>query len=327
LDLAPIIHELILHNECIILPGFGGFETEYLPARFESDKGMMLPPSKNIVFKEEYTSGGEILKNHLVQKLSIRDGAAEKIIQDYINQLKLKLSETKSFELKGFGALKKDISGKITFEAEKEENYLAESFGLEPLPYKEGKKLRTVPKITHKPVEPVNEIKIRKRSSTLTFVVVGIMVICLLLTATIILSSKFDLYLFDIGNKHTQSDMLVFGGNTKMDSAAKKINSTINESTSIKNALSYSGKKQVSDSRKQSKLQHYLVAGSFDSKGQALSFERKLKSEGFSTEVVQLQGKYRVCVGKFSDKIVAQDELTRISRQMSRSVWLLTIYE
>jgi hypothetical protein len=318
LDLAPIIRELILHNECIILPGLGGFETEYLPAQYLSERGIIMPPSKKISLRSDYLTGGEILKKHLIEKLFISDENASKIISDYVLEIKSTISAKKTYEIKDVGTLSSDITGNIIFTPAKEENYLADSFGLEPLPFKAKTRRIT------KPEEKIPLLKIRERRNTLTFIIVGIIVISILLAATIIISAQYDLYLFNIGNRHTTNDMLIIGGSMNLDSVSAKIDSKIDESTSIKKALSYSGQKQSPVKNNQTTERHYLIAGSFDNIKNASDLEKRLTASGFKPEVVQVEGMYRVCVGIFTDKPAALEELQRIRRQMSHPVWLLS---
>lgn len=321
MDLAPIIRELIMHNECIILPGLGGFETEYIPARFVSEKGIMMPPTKKIIFRPNYVKGGEILKNYLEKKLIISSENADKLIAGYVTEIKSKLDNKQTVEIKGVGTLSPDFTGSPKFLAVKEENYLAESFGLDPLPFKERKQ-----KIAKPEVKP-ETFKIRQRSNTLSFIVIGIIVISILLAITIILTSRYNLFLFNIGDKKAASEMIIIGGGQANDSIDTKIDNKINESTSLKNALSYTTSPKNVNNNQSLSEKHYIIAGSFGDKTNAETLEKIINKQGFKTEVLLIDNMYRVCLGTFTDKPTALEELHRIRRNMPRSLWLLSLKE
>jgi hypothetical protein len=314
LELAPFIRELILHNECIILPGFGGFETEYTPATYDSLLHVMLPPSKKIFFKPEYSSGGEILEKYLSSKLRLKQDQVRLIIENYVATLKLKLENGEKVILGGIGVFQSDMSGNITFTQLKEENYLAESFGLEPLPVKSTKKGSSKPE-KHTPV-----IVVSGRSNTLRFVIVGVVVISILLTITIILSSKFNLYIFNIGDK-TSREEIILGGSSLTDTSLSKINQEIEEYTTVKQALSISPEHKADNPKLKP---FFIVAGSFNTFKNASGLETTLKREGYKPTIIKFGTDYKVCLGRFADRISADKEMNRLQSQLEIPLTILS---
>lgn len=317
LNLAPYIKELVTINECIILPDFGGFETHYTPAKYDTTTQQMLPPDKVVTFKPEYKVGGEILIDHLQRVLNKERQEARNLVNLYVEELKRGLSQHQYFLIEEVGEFRIDSNGNSVFSPLKEENYLADSFGLEPLKIDEIE-------IDESPVEAkIRELKIRPRNNTLTFVVVGIIVVFVLLALTVFISSKFNLYLFNIGMQEETNDMIILGGSQGKDSTYTPLEETINEITTVKNALSYSEQKNTMPTTP-SKF-YILVAGSFKGFNNAQELQKKLIDDGFSVEIVEATGYYRVSIGKFFDKPAALSELNRIRNQINRSVWLLTV--
>ena len=47
-NMNEIIFHLLINNECVILPGFGGFICQSQKARIDIKKGEISPPSKKI---------------------------------------------------------------------------------------------------------------------------------------------------------------------------------------------------------------------------------------------------------------------------------------
>jgi nucleoid DNA-binding protein len=313
-NLTPYIKELIINHDCIILPDFGGFETSYTPARFDPKTKKMLPPTKVVEFKPTYKTGGEILMNHISTKLNIDLYTAKKIIDDYISELKTRIRNKEQIFLEGIGIFKPGFSGEPIFEPFDYENYLVDSFGLDAFEINEEEILK------QKESSRLQIPEIAFRNNTLSFVIIGIIVISILMAITVILSAKFDLYLFNFGDKNQQTDYLIIGGETKND-LNTKLEKQIDEYTSIKSALKYSETKN--DTNKQSHKNYLLVVGSFKSLSNANDLYNKLIVEGYPAEIIEDGNNFRVCIGSFEQKKTANEELQRIRRQINRSVWLL----
>lgn len=317
LNLAPYIKELVSLYECIILPDIGGFETQYAPAKIDSETKQMLPPDKVLNFKPEYKIGGEILERHLQKSLYISEEEAKELVAEYVQEIKSALNTDGYFLVEEVGEFRKDISGNLNFSAIKDENYLAESFGLESIEIEASQYDAITNDIKTK------VLKIRPRNNTFTFVTVGILVVVLLLALTVFISSKFNLYLFNIGSHEETNDLIIIGGNYNNDSTYTQIAQTIDEITDVKNALQFS--EETSPTIEEPTTFYILVAGSFKGFNNAQEVQKKLSDEGFGAEIVEAGGYYRVSIGRFTNKSLALNELSRIRTQINRSVWLLTV--
>ncbi|NJK85507.1 MAG: hypothetical protein HC906_05630 [Bacteroidales bacterium] len=124
---------MILKNECIILPGFGGFETHYQPASLDKVSGKILPPSKQVVFREEYKVDNGTLLNYVCEKEKISEDEAQQFIEKYVSELKFKLELQSRVDIPEIGILIKPINGKVFLKPIDHENYLIDSFGLSEL--------------------------------------------------------------------------------------------------------------------------------------------------------------------------------------------------
>lgn len=315
LDLAQYIRELILLNECVILPGFGGFETQYEAAQYDKANKRMLPPTKKVVFREDYVKGGGILEDHLCRHLKIQNEQAAQYITEYIQELTKRINSNREVIINGVGLFTKGLGNNLTFTPFDKENYLAESFGLEALPFER--------KEVEFEQEQKREFKIRPRSNTLIFVILGVIIISILLAITVFISSKFDLYIFNIGDNEVQSDLIILGDKYSSDSTFQNINSLL-ASTDLKSALNYN--ETESQSSNQLSDVFYLVAGSFRVRKNAEIIRDDLVKEGYMPEIIEDRGFYRVSIGNFSDKQTALQELKRLRRQLDRSVWLLSVH-
>ena len=50
IELSRHIECLMLKHDCVIVPGLGGFVTQYVPARYVSDEQLFLPPYRSVGF-------------------------------------------------------------------------------------------------------------------------------------------------------------------------------------------------------------------------------------------------------------------------------------
>jgi len=252
--------------------------------------------------------------SHLCERLHINEEQAKVLVEEYIKDVQGSLEQTNEAIITGVGLFTKGLGGMLSFSAFEEENYLADSFGLDALPFEQ-----VAGEEQNNPVLP--EPEIRPRSNTLQFVIVGFGLISLLLTLTVFISSRFDLYLFNIGDSDVSNDLLIIGNNTN-DTTYKQIDNTITESTDLKSALYYSEQNSDGDTQEQ-EIMYYLVAGSFKTLKNAESTRNALVNEGYMPSIIENQGFYRVTIGSYTNKQAALKELQRLRRQLDRSIWLL----
>ena len=316
MDLAPYIRELVLLNECVILPDFGGFETEYAAAKYDSQQKRMLPPTKKVQFRSDFTKGGDVLCEHVCKRLGIKETEARQLIRNYVVELNRRMEHDREAIIEGVGLFTKGLGNSLNFSPFDDENYLVESFGLDALEYSHHGNAEELKK-------KKAEFKLRPRHNTLIMVLVGLSVIAVLLALTIFLSSRFNLYLFNMGDEYASDEMLILGNESKNDTLQLRIDNELVSSTDIKKALYYS--EPSNEILPQHQANFYLIAGSFKSSRNAESLEKELTRNGFVPLIIENGGYYRVTIGSFSNKNEALQELKRLRRQLNRSVWLLSL--
>ncbi|MBL7972118.1 MAG: SPOR domain-containing protein, partial [Prolixibacteraceae bacterium] len=65
MEINHYIKELLLLNDCVIIPEFGGFVANYKPATNENNR--FFPPTKEIAFNNKLISNDGLLINHISQ--------------------------------------------------------------------------------------------------------------------------------------------------------------------------------------------------------------------------------------------------------------------
>jgi nucleoid DNA-binding protein len=333
LDLSPYIRELILLNECVILRGVGGFETTYKHAELNRKKKMLLPPSKQIHFHGEWISDNGVLEEYLADSLNISKEKASDMIDHFVQQFYNTLKKEGKIVLEGIGEFSLDKNQNILFKEIEDENYLADSFGLDILEIASGEEeMRSTRKVELMPVEQP------KRKLTGWYILIGILLSVISITLIILLSEGGKIELFGGMKKKADSGnegVIVFGrpSGSVADSISRSIESTLDEKTSARKALSIEevpAQSQVKEvtikvAPVASPDRYFLVAGSFNSRRNADILKDQLIRKGFQASIIETDQNVRVIIGSYHDRKKAIDELRRMRQQLDQSIWLLEL--
>lgn len=131
MDFGKYIHELLLENEIVILPGFGAFVSEYKPAEISEDNGEIKPPSKIVSFNPQLRNNDGLLVGIVAEQKRISHFEALKRIEKERENILYRLDIGEQVDLEKVGSLYYNDKHNIEFEAEQDENLLLDSFGLE----------------------------------------------------------------------------------------------------------------------------------------------------------------------------------------------------
>lgn len=108
--------ELLLHdNDCVILPGFGGFIAHNVPAYYVSEDGLYYPPSRSISFNATITMNDGLLAQSYMRSYQVDYARATYMIDATIEKLIDILNEEGSVSLPRIGTLRQDINQSLQF--------------------------------------------------------------------------------------------------------------------------------------------------------------------------------------------------------------------
>ncbi len=124
------IADLLYHNECVIVPGLGGFIKAFSPSRILHTTHEFYPPSGSVAFNAGLSSNDGLLANYIasVNSTSYREALYE--IHQWTEKCLEVLKRGDTFTLDGIGDLFLNASGRIEFKPSKKINFNADSFGL-----------------------------------------------------------------------------------------------------------------------------------------------------------------------------------------------------
>lgn len=133
--LSKMVKELILDNERVVLPGLGSFVAEIVPASF-SDKGYTInPPYRKLYFRSKPDEGSDLIPFY-AKSNSVSEEIAERIIVDFVTELKTILFHKKTIIFPGLGRLRATKENNVFFVADEDLDIYPEGFGLEPISLK-----------------------------------------------------------------------------------------------------------------------------------------------------------------------------------------------
>lgn len=127
--LAKYISDLLYRYECVIVPDFGGFISNAVPAKVNHFTHTFYPPSKELTFNAHLTKSDGLLANYIAAAQNISYKEASNIIFEIVSQWKDVLVSD-IIELDAVGSFSMNKENKLVFEPDVTANYLTTSFGL-----------------------------------------------------------------------------------------------------------------------------------------------------------------------------------------------------
>lgn len=116
IELAKHIELLLLENDCVVIPDFGGFITHYKPAHYNEDEGLFLPPQRTIGFNPQLTMNDGLLVQSYMQVHHTDFPDATRKVEKTVEQIKEQLYSEGIVELFGIGIIRYNIHGTYEFE-------------------------------------------------------------------------------------------------------------------------------------------------------------------------------------------------------------------
>lgn len=128
--LDAILGTLLLRNNCVIIPSFGGFVANNVSAKVDVKNGLITPPTKALSFNKNLSNNDGLIVHHLAKEKHISFDEAQQLIALEVQQIKASLKEEKRVHFHNVGFLYINSAGKIAFEQDRFFNLLLSSYGL-----------------------------------------------------------------------------------------------------------------------------------------------------------------------------------------------------
>jgi nucleoid DNA-binding protein len=310
MDITAFIRELLFGHDCVIVPGFGGFIGNYTPAHIDKSTGTFYPPVKQISFNRNLNHNDGLLVGRISGSSNISYGDARNLVEEFVVELRRKLERGEKIVFDNIGNFVNNQEGNIQFEPDRNANYHLDSYGLEsfqcvPLEGYDVRK-RIIRHVDKNPVKQATMRKILWRAA----------IIIPLLSVLVAIPLKTDLFKAKI--EATTMNPLV---KVELEQNKKAVDENIKDESpkvevNIKQVSEEPAPREVVAPVSIEANFYYLITGSFKSKENAVSQVKRLKSEGYTPEIVAApNGFYRVSAMMCSDVNTAQTKRDNISKE------------
>ena len=109
------IEILLLDNDCVIVPGLGGFTAHHVEARFDEADGVFVPPLRTLGFNAQLKINDSLLAQSYVEAYDISYPEALRKIESEVEELRQRLANDGYYELTDIGVLEINEDGNIEF--------------------------------------------------------------------------------------------------------------------------------------------------------------------------------------------------------------------
>ena len=300
MEISQYIKELLLLNDCVIIPEFGGFVANYKPATIENNQ--FFPPTKEIAFNNKLISNDGLLINYISEAEGLDYFNAKQKLDSFVEETMLNLERNRNVYFEGVGYLHYDSRENLQFEPQLKQNLLVESYGLQNFSY-EKLYQRQIPKPAIKVEyrEPVPVIFQQRKLKKLA------VAIPLLIAMALIPMKKNNEYL-------SKSDMGMWETLMQSTPAAPIQTPELNSTENFVNVTA----------PETEQLKYFIIGGSFKSEENANKYIQQLKAQGYNGQNLGVfKGLNRVAMKGFSTMDEAQKELNSLlSKNPASGVWI-----
>jgi hypothetical protein len=303
MDLGKYIKELLMLHDCVILPGLGGFITNYKPAEIHPAQRTIHPPSKQILFNKNLVHNDGLLYAHVSKRSGYGYKDVQSLAEAYIKQIIRDVSKGTKFTIEEIGYFYQDREKQLQFSAETSSNLLIDSYGLPFVHYQEFESRIISSRRTYRSVPEGHDPRMKQRR--VRRIAVSAAAACL--AALLVMGPIRTRYFLEAGLEINTGDTfkapekheLIMGPETGIPAPA------IDEF-------------QVT-------VTYHIIVGSFRDFGNARELRNIMVGKGYPVRILAGGSDYyRVSVGQSQDREEANQILAATRSRGYESAWMLS---
>ena len=321
------ISDLLILHDCVIVPGLGGFVANYQPATLSEEKGLFLPPKKEIGFNRSLMHNDGLLINHVSLHKGISYIESQKLVDAFVSELWTNLGDYKSAAIGEVGLLKKDSAGNLLFQPSESSSFYPDVFGLGVVPLPASESVKSTKEGIERSVHRITLPRIPHRQ-----VAAGIAIIAGLFLLTPSLHTPHAVSQGAIGAisdiSFISAPVAVVPDTTTL-ALADSIADTLTVEAVEPQAVAVAAVESVPAVKvtpvAETEPAWFLIAASFPNKQDAEGHLKRLEKKGMTNcRVVNANGKYRVAIDYFDHRAEALSAMNNYrSKDGFESVWLM----
>ncbi len=331
------ISELLFEHDCVILPGFGGFLTNYSGARIHPIRHSFHPPSRTVVFNANLKTNDGLLTDYLSRTQKISYQEASLAVNKYAAKCLEDLKAGENIEFLNIGTCRMGRENNIIFEPDTTANYLTDAFGLpsfvSPAIRRETVRQRLEKQLTPRPTAPVE-----KKKRNLRPVIGWAAGIAIPIAAAVLIYMYSPNITEGFGNSYASFvPTIKFKPSEPAGNASKGtkdaafsefrvVPEKVAETTPEPEPLMIpEAKPEVSVAKSVKKYQ--IVVGAFSQESNAAGYVDELQSKNYNASIIgtSKNGLIRVSISGFDSKNDALNMLREVRASENPSAWLLVI--
>ncbi len=136
------IKELLFEQDCVVIPEFGGFVTNFDCAKINSTNRFISPPQKWLAFNALLKNDDGLLSNYIAKEDNVSISQANFKVRNFVDDTKRFLRVNKTYSIDGLGTFSQNEEEKIQFQPKSTNNFYGESFGMENIFLKKPESLQ-----------------------------------------------------------------------------------------------------------------------------------------------------------------------------------------
>jgi len=334
------IYQLVIENDCVIIPNFGAFIANYSQANIDFLNKEFSPPKREVIFNENLKHNDSLLADYIANKRNISVEHANSLIQTFVDETKKLLKKDEVVKLYKLGNIKLQ-NDKIEFIINTKENINEDSYGLSNFVF---------PVLSNKTIVPQLEITQNpKNKRKLAWIIAPVAAATisglLFFSYTNLINNNSNLNLsnlfsFGIFKPHLKTEETIKTDKIKVNTEIEIVNneelikdifSQPNDENILANNNTLQEEKTISELQKEEiitpKVIAFAIAGCFINYNNAQKLNETLISKGYSSEILPLsKGLYRVSIKSYHTRQNAINDLETLKIQtQNNDIWVLWI--
>lgn len=133
IELIRHIELLLLENDCVVVPGLGGFITHHVPATWSDDKSTLFPPTRTIGFNPQLKMNDGTLVQSYMESYDTDFPDATRILQKDVEEFIDQLHKDGNVDMEGIGNLSLSSQNAYTFSPYEDVIFSPTLYGLDTL--------------------------------------------------------------------------------------------------------------------------------------------------------------------------------------------------
>ncbi|MEY2702499.1 MAG: hypothetical protein RLY43_1132 [Bacteroidota bacterium] len=311
------IAALLYRHQCVTVPGFGAFLSEWQSAQISEGQNSFTPPRKLISFNANIKTNDGLLANHIALSENISYDAALSKITIQVDFWQEKLKNKENISLENIGDVFVNSENNLVFKPNHAVNYLIDSFGLasfnSPEIQREHQSVEQKVIVDETPVISL----VDNQKEEVTIVAHKPNTNWLKYAAAVALFATAGTYGYKMYYDYTidQQTQLV------QKNVQEKVNQTIQQATFIIPSPSTSVDLTIEEAVKP----YHIIAGAFRNEANAKKVVAELKAKGYDAHTLPLNrfGLIPVAFGSFRKLEEAQKLKIEIKQDEHTEAWLL----